>query len=77
MTGQPFREVWDGMSWLDYRNLCTFWKDWPPAIVSLAVLSKLAPQLRGKSDPAGAAGYPDNGDAIAELTQLIGAPPPE
>lgn len=74
MTGHPFREVWDGMTWLDYRNLCTFWKDWPPAIVSLAVLSKLAPQLRGD---AGTAGDSHGGDAIAELTQLIGAPPPE
>lgn len=73
MNSMSFPEVWDGMTWSDYRNLCRFWKDWPPAIVSLAVLSKLAPQLRGD---AGAAGEPE-GDAIAELTQLIGAPPPE
>lgn len=72
LSGQPFREVWDGMTWADYRRLSRFWRDWPPVPVSLALLAKLGPQQRG----AGPDGSNTQGDGLAELEALIGRPPP-
>lgn len=74
LSGQPFREVWDGMTWADYMALADFWQKWPPAPVSLAVLAKLAPQQR-ETSPAAPQG--DASQALAELEALIGRPPPQ
>lgn len=75
-TGQSFDAVWHGMTWRDYRALDRQWRKWPPPAVSLAVLAKLAPQLRdgGASDASDPALTEQN---LQTLTTFIGAPPPQ
>lgn len=75
LSGQPFREVWDGMTWPDYLALNRFWQQWPPATVSLAVLAHLAPQQREGNPDGAPAGALQGQDAVEYLSQFLGPPP--
>jgi hypothetical protein len=69
-------EVIDAVTWPDYIGLQKFWAEWPPLIISSAVLAGMSPQQRKK---AGADGEPTD-DQVAEqvcaLEGLIGRPAP-
>jgi hypothetical protein len=72
-TGHTFDQVLDGMTWPRYVALTTVWADWPPLPIAVAILARISPHHQNSTPQQGAS----NEDAIAELSALIGAPPPE
>lgn len=70
MSGMSFEQVWR-MTWPEYRAINSWWKKWPPAVVSLAALAKFMPQQRGEleEEPAVEEGY--DASNVATLQALI------
>jgi hypothetical protein len=52
MAGWAPWDVWERLTWTDYTALTRRWAQWPPLVVSTAVLAKVAPFQRDGSAAA-------------------------